>query len=125
MARRGKLESGHQSLTLSRTGRVWVCDIRSKSDWRPRCYYAIDNVWPALGRYKSSGDVAGEQIHGDHDQLACPLDNGHIGLLFVSVQSKHRNSLFRYRSETIETNVLFRIVPKLVSVPVSVVSNRN
>ncbi len=35
------------------------------------------------------------------------------------------NSLFRYRSETTETNVLFRIVPKLVSVPVSVVSNRN
>ncbi len=47
-----------------------------------------------------------------------------VGLLFVSVQSKHRNSLFRYRSETTETNVLFRIVPKLVSVPVSVVSNR-
>ncbi len=45
--------------------------------------------------------------------------------LFVSVQSKHRNSLFRYRSETTETNVLFRIVPILVSVPVSVVSNRN
>ena len=33
--------------------------------------------------------------------------------------------LRRYRSETTETNVLFRIVPKLVSVPVSVVSNRN
>ena len=48
-----------------------------------------------------------------------------VDLLFVSVQSKHRNSLFRYRSETTETNVLFRIVPKLVSVPVSVVSNRN
>ncbi len=48
-----------------------------------------------------------------------------VGLLFVSVQSKHRNSLFRYRSETTETNILFRIVPKLVSVPVSVVSNRN
>jgi hypothetical protein len=27
-----------------------------------------------------------------------------VGLLFVSVQSKHRNSLFRYRSETNETN---------------------
>jgi hypothetical protein len=26
-----------------------------------------------------------------------------VGLLFVSVQSKHRNSLFRYRSETTET----------------------
>ncbi len=48
-----------------------------------------------------------------------------VDLLLVSVQSKHRNSLFRYRSETIETKVLFRIVPKLVSVPVSVVSNRN
>ncbi len=48
-----------------------------------------------------------------------------VDLLFVSVQSKHRNSLFWYRSETTETNVLFRIVPKLVSVPVSVVSNRN
>jgi hypothetical protein len=48
-----------------------------------------------------------------------------IDLLLVSVQSKHRNSLFRYRSETTETKVLFRIVPKLVSVPVSVVSNRN
>ncbi len=45
-----------------------------------------------------------------------------VGLLFVSVQSKHRNSLFRYRTETTETKVLFRIVPKLVSVPVSVVS---
>ncbi len=48
-----------------------------------------------------------------------------VDLLFVSVQSKHRNSLFGYRSETTERNVLFRIVPKLVSVPVSVVSNRN
>ncbi len=47
-----------------------------------------------------------------------------VGLLFVSVHSKHQNSLFRYRSETTETNNLFRIVPKLVSVPVSVVSNR-
>jgi hypothetical protein len=27
-----------------------------------------------------------------------------VGLLFVSVQSKHRNSLFRYRSKTTETN---------------------
>jgi hypothetical protein len=43
----------------------------------------------------------------------------------VSVKSKHRNSLFRNRSETTEINVLFRIVPKLVSVPVSVVSNPN
>ncbi len=48
-----------------------------------------------------------------------------VDLLIVSVQSKHRNSLFRYRSETTETNVLFRIGPKPVSVPVSVVSNRN
>jgi hypothetical protein len=44
---------------------------------------------------------------------------------FVSVQSKHRNTLFRYRTETTETNLLFRIDSKLVSVPVSVVSNRN
>ncbi len=44
-----------------------------------------------------------------------------VGLLFVLVQSKHRNSLFWYRSETAETSVLFQIVP----VPVSVVSNRN
>jgi hypothetical protein len=44
-----------------------------------------------------------------------------VGLLFVSVQSKHRNSLFRYRTETTETYTWFRIVPKLVSV----VSNRN
>jgi hypothetical protein len=34
-----------------------------------------------------------------------------IALLFVSVQLKHRNSLFWYRTET---NILFRIVPKLV-----------
>ncbi len=39
-----------------------------------------------------------------------------FGLLFVSVVSKHRNSLFRYYSETTKTNILFRIVPKLVSV---------
>jgi hypothetical protein len=44
-----------------------------------------------------------------------------VALLFVSVQSKHRNTLFWYRSEITETNILFRIVPKLVSV----VSNRN
>ncbi len=30
-----------------------------------------------------------------------------LALLFVSVQSKHRNSLLRYRNETTETNVLF------------------
>jgi hypothetical protein len=54
-----------------------------------------------------------------------PYQTVSVGLLFVSVQTKHRNSLFQYRSETTKTNVLFRIVPKLVSVPVSVVSNRN
>ncbi len=48
-----------------------------------------------------------------------------VALLFVSVQLKHWKSLFRYRTETTETKVLFRIVPKLVSVRVSVVSNRN
>jgi hypothetical protein len=48
-----------------------------------------------------------------------------VGLLFVLVQFKHRNSLFRYRSETSETNILFWIVQKLVLVPVSVVLNRN
>jgi hypothetical protein len=42
-----------------------------------------------------------------------------VGLLFFSVVSKHQNSLFQYLSET---NVLVRIVPKLVSVLVSVVS---
>ncbi len=45
-----------------------------------------------------------------------------VALPFVSVQSKHRNFLFRYRTKT---NILFRIVPKLVSVPDLVVSNRN
>ncbi len=44
-----------------------------------------------------------------------------VGLLFVLVQPKHQNSLFRYRSETTETNGLLRIVAKLVSVPVLVV----
>jgi hypothetical protein len=54
-----------------------------------------------------------------------PYQTVSVGLLFVSVQSKHRNSLFRYRSETTETNVLFWIVPKLVLVTVSVFSNQN
>jgi hypothetical protein len=27
-----------------------------------------------------------------------------VGFLFVSVESKHRNSLFQYRSETTKTN---------------------
>jgi hypothetical protein len=54
-----------------------------------------------------------------------PYQTVSIGLLFVLVQSKHRKSLFRYGSETTETNVLFQIVPKLFLVPVSVVSNRN
>jgi hypothetical protein len=54
-----------------------------------------------------------------------PYQTVSVGLLFVSIQSKHQNSLFRYRSETTKTNVLFRIVPKQVSVPVLVVSNRN
>ncbi len=48
-----------------------------------------------------------------------------VGLLFVSVQSKHRNSLLQYRRETTKTKVLFPIVPKLVLVPFSVVLNRN
>jgi hypothetical protein len=48
--------------------------------------------------------------------------HGHGHFSFVSVMSKRRNKLFRYRSETSETNVLFRIVPKLVSVPFSVIS---
>ncbi len=49
-----------------------------------------------------------------------------VALLFVLVQSKHWNSLFWYRTETKnKKNILFRIVPKLVLVPVSVVSNWN
>jgi hypothetical protein len=44
-----------------------------------------------------------------------PYQTVSVGFLFVLVQSKHRKSLFRYRSETTKTNVLFRIVPKLVS----------
>ena len=44
---------------------------------------------------------------------------------FVSVQLKHRNSLFRQRRETTERNVLFWILPKLVSVPILLVSKRN
>ncbi len=46
------------------------------------------------------------------------------GSSFVSVQSKHRNSLFWYGSGATETNVLLRIMPKLVSVPVSIVSKQ-
>ncbi len=53
----------------------------------------------------------------------CSLSNCFGWSSVVSVQSKHRKSLFRYRSETTETNIL--IVPKQVSVPVSVVSNGN
>ncbi len=34
----------------------------------------------------------------------CSLSNCFVGLLFVSLQSKHWNSLFRYSSETTETN---------------------
>jgi hypothetical protein len=31
-----------------------------------------------------------------------------VGILFVSIQSKHRKSLFQYRSETTEMNVMFQ-----------------
>jgi hypothetical protein len=41
----------------------------------------------------------------------CSLSNCFCCSSVVSVQSRHRNSLFRYISETTETNVLFRIVP--------------
>jgi light-regulated signal transduction histidine kinase (bacteriophytochrome) len=34
-----------------------------------------------------------------------PYQTVSVGLLFVSVQSKHRNSVVWYRSETTETNV--------------------
>jgi hypothetical protein len=47
-----------------------------------------------------------------------PYQTVSVGLLFVLVQSKHRKSLFGFRSETTETNILFQIVPKLASVPV-------
>ena len=33
-----------------------------------------------------------------------PYQTVSVGLLFISVQSKHRNSLFRYRTETTESN---------------------
>ncbi len=36
-----------------------------------------------------------------------PYQTVSVSLLFVSVQSKHRNSLFRNRRETTETNILF------------------
>ena len=50
------------------------------------------------------------------DLLCCCTRQGPIQLLHACGT--------RYRSETTETKVLFRIVAKLVSVPVSVVSNR-
>jgi hypothetical protein len=37
--------------------------------------------------------------------------------------NQNTETLFRYGTETTKTNVLFRIVPKLASVRVSVVSN--
>ncbi len=58
-------------------------------------------------------------------QKYAPYQTVLVVLLFVSVQSKHRKSLFRYRSETTETNILFQIMPQLVLVLVSVVLNRN
>jgi hypothetical protein len=51
---------------------------------------------------------------------------GLFRLFYVCIGSiETPNILFRYLTETTETNVLFQIVSKLVSVPVSVVSNRN
>ena len=76
------------------------------------------------GRVEGGGR-AGDRFSVKKIAKYAPYQTVSVGLLFVSVQSKHRNCLFRYRSETTETNVLFRIVPKIVSVPVSVVSNRN
>ncbi len=61
----------------------------------------------------------------DKNTKYAPYQTVWVGLLFVSVQSKHQKSLFRYGGETTETNVLFRKLPKLVSIPASVVSNRN
>jgi hypothetical protein len=78
----------------------------------------------AQGRVEG-GRRAGDRFSVKKIAKYAPYQTVSVGLLFVSVQSKHRNCLFRYRSETTETNVLFRIVPKIVSVPVSVVSNRN
>jgi hypothetical protein len=51
-----------------------------------------------------------------------PYQTFSVGHLFVSVQWKHRKYLCKYRRET---NVLFRILPNLVSVPVSVLLNQN
>jgi hypothetical protein len=48
-----------------------------------------------------------------------------VALLFVLVQSKHQNTPFQYRTKITETNVLFWIMPKLVLVPVLVLSNLN
>jgi hypothetical protein len=55
----------------------------------------------------------------------CSLSNcfGWSSVCFGSIETSKLSVL--NRSETTETNVLFWIVPKLVSVPVSVVSNRN
>jgi hypothetical protein len=61
-----------------------------------------------------------EQTHSEAAHAAVCFDL----FRFVSVKSKHRNSVFD-RNETFKTNVLFQIVPKLVSPRVSVVSKRN
>ncbi len=83
-------------------------------------------VWNSLGCLQDSSETwMYVRMSAVKNGKYAPYQSVSVGLLFVSVQSKHRNSLFRYRSETTETNVLFRIVPKLFSVPVSVVSNRN
>jgi hypothetical protein len=44
-----------------------------------------------------------------------PYQTVSVGLMLVSVQSKHRNFLFRYRSKTADTNVFYSAETSFVS----------
>ncbi len=48
-----------------------------------------------------------------------PYQTVWVGTLFVSIQSKHRKSLFQYRSETTETNVIYQFQFRLFRIETS------
>jgi hypothetical protein len=113
-----------------------ICTLSNCFGWSSVCFGSINIETLCFGiEVKQSRQTISKQtktnwkktkIFCKKYQSMLPNKTVLVGLLFVSVQSKHRNSLFRYRSKTTETNVLFRIVPKLVLVSVSgVVSNEN
>jgi hypothetical protein len=124
---RNKLKQTEPTLNFHKITKI--CSLSKCFSWSSFCFGSIEtsklsvSVWKRNNQNKPFRNKP-KQIEKNRETPKfsekipkyAPYQTVLVGLLFVWVQSKHRISLFRYRSKITETNVLFRIVLKLVSI---------